>query len=648
MRRETTRSSGSRIRLCFLSYRHLSALARSVMDEYAARAEIEVIDRSFDAALAVARERERAGTVDAFVSAGANASFLRGSLTLPVATIKVSGYDILLALLEARKLSDRVGVVTHRETIQELDAVKDVLRIEVAQMAYTTPESAEACARKLAADGFPVIIGSSVVVEAAERHGLHGILGYSLSSVRQGFEDALELGRVSRIENARYEQINAVLQTLQDAVLAVDQRDRIIALNHPMEVLLGAAGNTLIGRRVSEVEPDISLAETIASGAEERAQVLRLKRRDWIVNRRPIREQGITTGAVVTLTDARAINEADGSLRSQRKSRGRPAARYRLDDIRGASPALGRARETARRFATTDLTVLISGESGTGKELFAQAIHNLSARSDRPFIPVNCSAFPETLLESELFGYEEGAFTGSRKGGKFGLFEAAHTGTLFLDEIGDMPLTLQTRLLRVLQEREVIRLGGTAPIPVDVRILAATHQPLDAQVRERRFRSDLFYRLNTLHLRLPPLRERREDVELLAYGFVARCLERHRLACDPATVLRPLMSRLTAYDWPGNVRELENICERLAILGAQTGFGSALQLDLIAEDCPELFAGGAPDEGEPENLAHRIPHVLAACGGNRQRAARALGISRATLWRHMRRLETRDGEGSVA
>lgn len=633
-----TAGQGARIRLCFLSYRHLSDLARTVVDEFSPRAEIEVVDRSFEAALAVARERERAGTVDAFVSAGANASFLREALDSPVATIKVSGYDILLALLKAREIAPRVGVVTHRGTIQELDAVKDVLRIEVAQMAYRTPQDAEDCARKLAAEGYPVIIGSSVVVEAAERHGMHGILGYSLTSVRQGFEDAIELGRVARLETARFDQLNGVLQNLQDAVLAVDRRDQIIALNQPMESVLGAPAATLVGRRVSEIEPEISLARTIDTGEEERGQVLRLRRRDWIVNRRPIREHGELTGAVVTLYDARAINEADGSLRSQRKRRERPVARYALDDIRGESPAMVRARDTARRFATTDLTVLISGESGTGKELFAQAMHNLSARSDRPFIAVNCSAFPETLLESELFGYEEGAFTGSRKGGKFGLFEAAHTGTLFLDEIGDMPLTLQTRLLRVLQEREVIRLGSVAPIPVDVRILAATHQPLDELIREKKFRSDLYYRLNALHLYLPSLRERPQDIDALAFGFVERCLARLRIRHDPVRILRPLLPRMRDYGWPGNVRELENLCERVAVLGAQYDPDEPIPVELIAYDCPELFRQAPPVPLPKPDLAQRIPEVLAACGGNRQQAARELGISRATLWRRMREL----------
>ncbi|GGF61326.1 propionate catabolism operon regulatory protein PrpR [Azorhizobium oxalatiphilum] len=629
---------GERLRLCFLSYRHLTHLARTVLDEYAQRAEIEVVDRAFEGALAVAQERERMGTVDAFVSAGANASYLRGSLKSPVATINVGGYDILLALLRAREHSDRVGIVTHRRTIPEIDAIKELLRIEVTQGAYQTAEEASARVKEMAAQGFPVIIGSSVVMEAAEKLGIHGILAYSLAGVRQGLEDALELARIARLESARYEQLNGVLQHVQEAVLAVDLDDRITAANPAMETLLGLSAGAAIGRFAVEVEPELSLAGVLAGGEAEKGIVLRIRRRDFIANRIPIREHGQISGAMITVYDARTISEADKSLRSQARRRSVLSTRYALSDIRGTSPAIERARGTAARFAATDLTVLLSGESGTGKEVFAQAIHNLSARAGRAFVAVNCSAFPESLLESELFGYEDGAFTGSRKGGKVGLFEAAHTGTLFLDEIGDMPLTLQTRLLRVLQEREIVRLGSVAPIPVDLRIIAATHQPLEELVRQRAFRADLYYRLNTLNLRLPALRERPEDVTVLAEGFVTACLLRMGSRLPAPAVVAPLERWLTAYDWPGNVRELENLCERLTMLVVHFGSADAIPPDILRHDCPELFRHGPAPDVAPEDERAYVAGVLAACDGSRQAAARRLGMSRATLWRRMKQL----------
>ena len=634
--------SGQQLKLCFISYRHLSNLARSIIHDYAQRARVEVIDRSFDAALEVARERERSGDVDAFISAGANASYLRGSILTPVATIKVSGYDILLALLQARSVGGRVGIVTYRSTITELDAIKAMLSIEVEQSAYQSPDEAHAQVREFARRGFRVIVGSSVVVEAAEMIGLTGILAYSMASVRQGLEDGLELARIARLEHDRYEQLSGVLHGLQDAVLAVDLQNRITALNPAMEAILGRSRTTLIGQKAKDVEAMLSLEGVLESGQAERGIVLSFQRRDWIANRTPIQERGRTTGAMITVYDARSINEADSSLRSQARRRLPATTRYALDDIRGDSPEIRRARETAQRFAAADLTVLLSGETGTGKELFAQAIHKLSARAERPFIAINCSAFPESLLEGELFGHEEGAFTGARKGGKMGLFEAAHRGTVFLDEIGDMPLALQTRLLRVLQEREIVRIGSIAPIPIDIRVIAATHQSLEELVAQRRFRADLYYRLNTLRLRLPPLRERKRDIDALAIGFVDACLRRQHSKLDPGSVLRVVSDWLRGHDWPGNVRELENICERLSMLANQFGSAADIPPELLAHDCPELFSGLAAPAPPTDDLRVRIRNALAACGRNRRLAAERLGISRATLWRRMRELQIGD------
>jgi transcriptional regulator, propionate catabolism operon regulatory protein len=621
-------------RLCFLSHAPLSRLAMEVAAEFAAVAEIEFVDRTFDDAVAQARERERAKAVDAFVSAGSNAALLKGALAAPVATIKVTGYDILVALRRARQRAARAAIVTFGDTIAELDAARGLLDIEIAQRAYRTLDEARRAFEALVAQGHTVFVGSSIVAELAEQAGLHGILAYSPASVRQGFQDAVELARAAQRDAARYDQLDGVLHNLQEAVLAVDAQGVVIALNTPMERVLGQLRQALLGRRLDEVHPELSLTATLASGVEERQRVTQIGRREWLVNRTLMRERGEVAGAVVTLYDAATIQEADTALRTQRRGRQPPQARWRFDQLQGASPAFERARAAAQRFAATGQTVLITGESGTGKELFAQAIHNAGARRGRPFLAINCAAVPEALLESELFGHEEGAFTGARKGGKVGLLEAAHTGTLFLDEIGDMPVLLQTRLLRVLQEREVVRVGGVAPVPVDVRVIAATHRPLDELVAAGRFRADLYYRLNILRLRLPPLRDRGDDVEALTRGFVARSLRAAGSRIDAEELLAPLRPRLLAHAWPGNVRELENVCERIAVVFAQRGRISAAGYEELAFDCPELFAAGGP--GAADVGPQQIDAVLAACGGNRVEAARRLGISRSTLWRRMK------------
>ncbi len=643
-----------RPRLCFIGYRQLSRLALSIVDDYASQAEIEFVDEVFDAALDRALTLERNGAVDAFVTAGANAGILKGSVASPVATIKVSGYDLLLALMKAKALSSRVGVVAYKETIHELDAIKAVLNIEITQKAYQTLDEARACFRELAEEGHRVIIGSSVVVELAAQEGLQGILSYSPDSIRQGIEDAIELARVARLEAQRNEQLHGVIDHLREAVLAVDEHHRLVALNPAMEELLGRSRHSLIGRNLDDVNRELSLTDTLDGGRAERGSVMTFSRRRWIADRTPIRERGQVRGAVLSLRDASDISAADTTLRSQSRGRQTLRSRYSFRDLLGESAAFLQAKDTALRFAKTDLTVLVSGESGTGKELFAQAMHAASARADRPFVAVNCSAFPDTLLESELFGHERGAFTGARRGGRAGLFESAHTGTLFLDEIGDMPLPLQTRLLRVLQEREVVRLGGSSPLPVDVRVIAATHQPLQELVQAGKFRADLYYRINILILPLPSLRERPEDITMLARHHLDRCMARLGLAGPSPQLLQMLQPRLQAHGWPGNVRELENLCERLAIFCPDLRHGETVSLQALHRHCPELFpqataaatscneaAAGivSPSAAPPGDERTRILQALERCNGNRLGAAGALGISRATLWRRMRRLD---------
>lgn len=628
-----------------MGYRHIREFAMPVISQYVDRAEIDLVDASFSGALALARERVQAGTADAFISAGSNAAILRSELAAPVAIVQLTGFDILRALIRAKRSVHRVGIVTYGEVIPEIDAAKELLNIEIQQHAYRTPDEARDCFRQLCEAGFRVIVGSSLVVELADEHGLKGVLAYSLDSIRRGIEDAIELARVARLEASRFEPLKGVLHSLQEAVLAVDGDHRITIANPPMQQLLGQSQVNLLGQVLDEVEPEMSLRATLISGVEERSVVQRFAGRDWVTHRTPIREAGGTVGAVLMLHDAQNIQAAEATLRIQQR-RQQPMARHHFANLLGESAAMQRAVRIARRFARTDLTVLLSGETGTGKELFAQAIHNESARAAQPFLAVNCASFPETLLESELFGYEDGAFTGARKGGKRGLLEAAHNGTLFLDEIGDMPLTLQSRLLRVLQEREVTRLGANAAIPVNLRVIAATHQPLEQMVRERRFRQDLYYRLNALRLELPPLRERTADIAPLARAALARSLEKTRAGVSQQGLLEPLLPAMLAYAWPGNVRELENVCARLAALHADRWEALTVEWQVLHEEFPELFPLGSDSDArelDDEALEDRVAEAMRRTKNNRQQAAMMLGVSRSTLWRWLRQLESRAG-----
>ncbi len=317
------------------------------------------------------------------------------------------------------------------------------------------------------------------------------------------------------------------------------------------------------------------------------------------------------------------------------------AARYGLEQLLGESAAMQQLRQDIQSYAPSQATLLIRGATGTGKELVAQAVHSASPRRRQKFVAINCGAIAESLLESELFGHEEGAFTGARRGGRPGLIEAAHKGTLFLDEIGEMPLPLQTRLLRVLEEREVLRVGSTQPVPLDLRVIAASHCDLDEMVRRGRFRADLYYRLNVLRINLPTLAERIDDLPMLLATFITRLQPGWSVdLTDEAAAL------LAAYAWPGNLRELKNLAERLVVAERVLATGKAgkvhvirVSAGLLRRSAAELFGFAArADQAVPEVAASEQEALRAALQdalGNRNLAAQRLGISRSTLWRRM-------------
>jgi propionate catabolism operon transcriptional regulator len=520
-----------------VSVSRLSALFRDITVEYDHLASIEPLHIGFDEAATHIRERLATEHCDVVIAAGSNAAWLKSRVSVPVVAARASGFDVLQALTRARKLAGNVpgaiGVVSYGALLPELAEFAAGFGLDLVQRSYVTQEDARAAVDELKGLGVAVIVGAGSVTDLAEEAGLRAVFLYSAASIRQAFDDALELARLTRLE--------------------VDR----------------SRGRTRIG----STPPG-----------------------------------------------------------KQRLRRG-------LNDLRGDSPAMQQLRQTVVLYARSPSTVLIEGETGSGKELVAQAIHRESPRRDanRPFVAVNCGAIAESLLESELFGHEDGAFTGARRGGHAGLFEAANGGTLFLDEIGEMPLGLQTRLLRVLEEREVMRVGGTRPVPIDVRVISATHCDLEARVRDGRFRADLFYRLAVLRLALPPLRARVQDIAPLLEWSLKGALAALDARPHPNLLaeLKACTPLLTGYAWPGNVRELRNLTERLALFLAAEPL-QALTPGFMLSVAPELARGAAPADAAAGPTRESAAAVLARFGGQRDLAADHLGISRTTLWRRLK------------
>ncbi|WP_058909867.1 propionate catabolism operon regulatory protein PrpR [Entomohabitans teleogrylli] len=514
-----------------VSVTRLFELFRDISLEFDHLATITPIQLGFEKAVQYIRKKLATEHCDAIIAAGSNGAYLKSRLSVPVILIRPGGFDLLLALGKARRVADRIGVITYKSPLPALQEFQKTFQLPLEQRSYVTREDARTQIGELKAAGIKVVVGAGLVTELAEEAGMAAIFLYSAATVREAFSDALDLTRLA---------------------------------------LAGARRNG-----------DYLHQDTL-----------------------------------------------------------RP--RYGLEDLLGECRQMEQVRRTIMLYARSPAAVLLEGETGTGKELAAQALHQeyfarrggRGRRLNPPFVAINCGAIAESLLEAELFGYEEGAFTGSRRGGRSGLLETAHGGTLFLDEIGEMPLHLQTRLLRVLEEKRVTRVGGQQPVAVEFRVISATHCDLGLAVASGAFRADLFYRLSALRLRLPALRERGDDIRLLAGRYLTQSLAalniplsetlRARIAlCIPA---------LLSYGWPGNIRELRNIAERLALL---LGSGMVNDENDLRALMPELYACGDEAPGfsapSPSTL-----EVLALCDGDRAAAARRLGISRTTLWRRLK------------
>lgn len=364
--------------------------------------------------------------------------------------------------------------------------------------------------------------------------------------------------------------LKTIMETTNDAIVYVNKEGYIEMISKPYADFLQVKREEVIGKHVRDVIENTRMDVVIKTGVSEIAEVQEINGNKMIATRIPVFVKGNVVGAVgrVLFRDINELNALYMKISKIEKElnlykdefKKVNSAKYSLDSIISESKSMHKIKELTKRTAKTNSNVLILGESGTGKELFAHAIHSISRRANAPFIKVNCGAIPYELLESELFGYEEGSFTGAKKGGKIGKFKAADGGTIFLDEIGDLPMNMQVKLLRVLQDKEIEKIGSNSSEKVDVRIITATNRDLEEMVSEGKFRLDLYYRLNVLTIKVPPLRERKDDIPILSEYLIQKISRRENIRVD--RISDSALEYLKRYNWPGNVRELENILER--------------------------------------------------------------------------------------
>ena len=594
--------------------------------------------------------------VSVILGRGATALRIRKVVDLPVVEIPIPFEDMADTLIEASSYGRNIGVIGYNNLLSGLERLNPILNVSIRQIFAVDEDDTYHQIQKLKNEGVDVIVGGLIQTRYARELGLPAVrIELTDKSLSYACQEAEKLAATRKAE-----ELKTILNTTNEKYVAVDIKGNITWMNRVAKPYLPNPGGLVYDTPITEVLPAFeAVHDVLATGEEIIQETGSINGADILYDMIPLTyKNGEILGAVITFNDAGTITRGEHKIRD--KGIKGFQATYSFKDICGSSQQMNQCIQHAKRYAHTDLTVLLLGETGSGKEMFAQSMHNASSRRNGPFVAVNCAALPEGILESELFGYDDGAFTGARRSGKMGLFELAHNGTIFLDEIGEMPMSLQSRLLRVLQERKVMRLGGDRVFPVNIRIFAATNKNLMELVGEHKFREDLFYRLNVLTLKIPPLRERVEDIPDLANLFLR---ESGGKCC-----LTPAAEKvLTSYGWPGNARQLRHfmekvriICDSSVISGEAAGYviqnyEPPCKMEQRGNSSGFLGSNGignykatkgrvnrSQEEPGQENISREITEACLAqameqAGGNKTKAARILGIHRSTIWRYIKK-----------
>lgn len=631
-------------RICLIApYKELAELAWQAKQEL--NLTIDIKEGNLEEGIAPALEAQRRGA-QVIISRGGTASIIRKQVDVPVVEINVTGYDILKTLHQYRDSTTTIGIVGYQNVVYGCQTIASILNIPIQEIIIPNDDGninwsgiKEQMTELVERNGIKVIVGDTTA--ASKLGGLNvdvHLITSGKEAIIQAIEESCHIIRVREQEEEKAKKFQIVLDFVRDAVIATDEKGLITVVNPMAEKIFSIKRENAYGQPIQEIVKNTGINRVLESGIAEIEQLQEVPVGHILTNRIPIKVSGQIKGVVATFQEISKIQDAEQKIRQNLYAKGW-ITKYKFNDILSRDLRMKRLIEIARVYAKTDATILIEGESGTGKEMLAQSIHAESLRSDGPFVAVNCAALPPQLLESELFGYEEGAFTGAKKGGKIGLFELAHNGTIFLDEIGEMDKGLQARLLRVLEEKQVMRLGSDKIIPVNIRVIAATNVSLKNEISQGNFRMDLYYRLNVLNLHTIPLRERQGDIELLAHYFLRQGNQKYGRTVKK---LAPeVIEFLSNYRWPGNLRELKNVIERI-VLSAEKEYVTLADIELIVEELQDIdkntqeYQWGHLLDGTLQEIKRKIIlKVLEDEGYNKSRAARRLGIDRSTIERFL-------------
>lgn len=613
----------------------------------------QIFYKSLEGAISIGKKMELDG-VEAVISRRGTAHLLRENLRIPVFSFPQSSLSILTSikkaadrLRETPEKNMKIFMPNFRNEISGLEIIGELLDIEFAQGVYFDSASLRQIIFTAAEQGFGAVVGGLATMGYAMKCNL---MFQELITPKEDIivtiENAKSAALSNREEKATTQRYQSIMDLASDGIISIDANGNLTTINKKAKDVLHVKSDDVLGTPASALISNSNLQRALQRRTPVQDKVETIGNELFVYNQMPIMVEDLVVGVVSSFKEIANVMRAENKVR-RTLTKGF-VAKYVIEDFIYCSSAMGKIISTCKELAKTDSTILIMGDTGTGKEVIAQSVHNLGRRKKMPFVSVNCGALPEQLLESELFGYEEGAFTGSKKGGKPGLFEIAHQGTIFLDEIDSTSHSVQLRLLRVLQEKEVMRIGADQKIPIDVRVITAAGKDLWSVVQNGKFRKDLFFRLNVLRINIPPLRERKEDIPLLLDHFLRYYAAKHR--SQPVDLPGPYIDQLINYSWPGNVRQLKHFAEQLllnSIFEQCTASLDSLFDDLsYIVDKEDIRVHQKNHLQVPESLklsdssveAEAIKKALQQTQFSKTRAAKLLGISRTTLWRKLKDL----------
>lgn len=627
------------MKIAFISpYTELALLVEDISKQMGIR--VDVFKGVFEKGAEIIKKLEKQN-YEVVISRGATYWSIVNEANIPVVSCEATSFDILHAIDDARKISKDIGLIIHEPIIFDYEFISKVFDINLIYKAsYKNSVQLKKMVKKAIEDGAKVIIGGVVTKSYAEELGCRGILLESTSeTIRQAINKAIEVANLSRKQKIETERLNHIINFSYEGIMVTDSEGIVTEFNHAAEEIMEIKAEEIKGKKADKFIPSTKLAEVAKKGEPQLGKIQKIKNGTIITNRIPIKVNNEVLGAVATFQDIGKVQDWEVKIRSEIYKKGL-VARYKFKDYLGKNEEVKKLILKAKKYSKSDSTVLILGESGTGKEILSQSMHNESMRKGYPFVAVNCSAIPEHLLESELFGYEEGAFTGAKKGGKVGLFELAHKGTIFLDEIGSISQSLQASLLRVLQEREIWKIGSNQVVHIDVRVIAATNENLLEAVENGIFRRDLYYRLNVLNLKTIPLRKRKEDIIEVVKHYLKFSYGIEDIYFDEKTI-----ENIKGYYWPGNVRELQNFAERLVLLKDEISINEIFEefRSVASTEHKENQDDKAYIKLKKSTLKEMekeiIEKLYRECGENSTVLAEKLQVSRTTLWKKLKEIK---------